>query len=57
MMLIFALGAVFGAMLGAFTLALIMACTDYNDAQRQRRRSGTENGKGDHDDPLLRPGR
>ena len=37
MMLIFALGAVFGAMLGAFSLALITACTDYTDAQRRRR--------------------
>lgn len=31
MLLIFALGAVFGAMLGAFSLALIMASSDYND--------------------------
>lgn len=29
MLLIFALGAVFGAILGAFALALITACMDY----------------------------
>lgn len=39
MMLIFALGAVFGGCFGAFTLALLQACSDYNQEKAWRKKN------------------